>query len=130
MGDFDKIVFIDIETDKVGERLCDIGAAKAAGAEFHQNAPDAFSRFISGADYICGHNIIKHDLGYLQKAIAEAGVLKYIDTLYWSPLLFPSKQYHRLVKDDKLQTDEFNNPVNDSKKQWTCSMTRCRHSTN
>ncbi len=36
-----------------------------------------------------------------------------VDTLYVSPLLFPKRPYHRLVKDDKLQTDEVNNPVND-----------------
>ena len=37
-----------------------------------------------------------------------------IDTLYLSPLLFPRKPYHALLKDDKLQTDELNNPLNDS----------------
>ena len=37
-----------------------------------------------------------------------------IDTLYLSPLLFPTKPYHKLLKDDKLQTDELNNPLNDS----------------
>ncbi len=37
-----------------------------------------------------------------------------IDTLYLSPLLFPRKPYHALLKDDKLQTEELNNPLNDS----------------
>ena len=37
-----------------------------------------------------------------------------IDTLFLSPLLFPTKPYHALLKDDKLQTEESNNPVNDS----------------
>lgn len=37
-----------------------------------------------------------------------------IDTLYLSPLLFPRKPYHALLKDDKLQTNELNNPLNDS----------------
>jgi len=36
--------------------------------------------------------------------------------LFLSPLLFPEKPYHRLLKDDKLQPEELNNPVNDSKK--------------
>ncbi|WP_225979877.1 RecQ family ATP-dependent DNA helicase [Pseudobacter ginsenosidimutans] len=31
-----------------------------------------------------------------------------------SPLLFPARPYHALVKDDKLQTEELNNPLNDS----------------
>ena len=39
-----------------------------------------------------------------------------IDTLYLSPLLFPRRPYHALLKDDKLQSDELNNPVNDSEK--------------
>ena len=39
-----------------------------------------------------------------------------IDTLFLSPLLFPKRPYHHLVKDDKLQVDELNNPVNDSMK--------------
>lgn len=33
-----------------------------------------------------------------------------------SPLLFPQKPYHNLVKDDKIIVDQLNNPVNDSKK--------------
>ena len=37
-----------------------------------------------------------------------------IDTLRLSPLLFPKRPYHKLLKDDKLQTDELNNPLNDS----------------
>ncbi|MDY6372114.1 MAG: RecQ family ATP-dependent DNA helicase [Bacteroidales bacterium] len=40
----------------------------------------------------------------------------FVDTLYLSPLLFPGRPYHRLVKDDKLQVDEFNNPANDAMK--------------
>ena len=39
-----------------------------------------------------------------------------VDTLYWSPLLFPERPYHALLKDDKLQQDELNNPVSDAKK--------------
>jgi len=73
---------------------------------------------LQGTEYICGHNIFKHDLKYLQNAIDSAGLnnLKYIDTLFLSPLLFPAKPYHALLKDDKLQTDELNNPLNDAKK--------------
>src|SRR5690606_33253316 len=53
------------------------------------------------------------------KAIREAiestcpGVA-YIDTLHLSPLLFPAKPYHKLVKDDKLNVEELNNPLNDA----------------
>lgn len=37
-----------------------------------------------------------------------------IDTLCLSPLLFPMRPYHALIKDDKLQSDSLNNPLNDS----------------
>jgi ATP-dependent DNA helicase RecQ len=37
-----------------------------------------------------------------------------IDTLPLSPLLFPKKPYHRLIKDDKLFSDQLNNPINDA----------------
>jgi ATP-dependent DNA helicase RecQ len=39
-----------------------------------------------------------------------------IDTLFLSPLLFPTRPYHALLKDDKLQSEEINNPLNDSVK--------------
>ena len=29
-----------------------------------------------------------------------------VDTLHWSPLLFPERPYHSLLKDDKLQQDD------------------------
>jgi ATP-dependent DNA helicase RecQ len=34
--------------------------------------------------------------------------------LFLSPLLFPTRPYHALLKDDKLQTEDTNNPLNDS----------------
>ena len=39
-----------------------------------------------------------------------------VDTLYVSPLLFPERPYHKLVKDDKLLSEQLNNPVNDCRK--------------
>jgi ATP-dependent DNA helicase RecQ len=73
---------------------------------------------LSNTKYLCGHNIFRHDLKYIQEKFSSNGLtdLKYIDTLILSPLLFPQKPYHHLLKDDKLQSDELNNPVNDSKK--------------
>src|SRR5690606_5038911 len=77
-----------------------------------------FANFMQGSTYICGHNIINHDLKYIKQAIHNVGVLdtNVIDTLFLSPLLFPTKPYHALLKDDKLQTEELNNPLNDAKK--------------
>src|SRR5690606_27868836 len=38
------------------------------------------------------------------------------DALPISPLLFPKKPYHALLKDDKLQSEEINNPLNDARR--------------
>ena len=66
---------------------------------------------LSGMKYICGHNVIHHDAVYLFMDMEIN--FKLIDTLYLSPLLFPERPYHRLVKDEKLQSDQINNPAND-----------------
>lgn len=112
------IAFFDIETDREGKTLCDIGCVLPNGSVFHKNHAGEFAKFIKDADFICGHNILQHDLPCLQKymGIAGWGFDKAIDTLLLSPLLFPKNPYHHLLKDDKLQTEERNNPVNDSLK--------------
>ncbi len=63
-----------------------------------------------------GHNFIHYDLEFLNAAMGKNITIPAIDTLYLSPLLFPRKPYHSFLKDDKLITEELNNPVNDSKK--------------
>jgi ATP-dependent DNA helicase RecQ len=110
------IAFIDTEIDPKNSKVLDIGAVKQDGNYFHQASVAAFTQFLKGTKFICGHNILNHDVKYIGTALTEAGVRKedIIDTLYLSPLLFPKNPYHALVKDDKLQTDEFNNPLNDS----------------
>ena len=40
---------------------------------------------------------------------------RFVD-MYISPLLFPERPYHRLLKDDKLVSEQMNNPVNDCEK--------------
>lgn len=110
------IVFIDTEIEPKSERVLDIGSIKDNGSLFHSNSTTDFLQFLHGAQYICGHNIINHDLKYLQNELKHSGFdnFRIIDTLYLSPLLFPTKPYHALVKDDKLQTDDINNPLNDA----------------
>jgi ATP-dependent DNA helicase RecQ len=109
------IIFIDTEIDPSTSRILDIGALKENGEYFHQNSLTGLTVFLNGADFICGHNILMHDVKYLQKELEAAQInpLHIIDTLYLSPLLFPKKPYHKLLKDDKLQPDEYNNPLND-----------------
>jgi ATP-dependent DNA helicase RecQ len=110
------IAFIDTEISLTNHEILDIGGIKDDGQSIHTKSTAELITFIDGVDFICGHNILNHDLKYLQKAFTGSGInhLKVIDTLFLSPLLFPMKPYHHLVKDDKLQTEEFNNPLNDS----------------
>jgi ATP-dependent DNA helicase RecQ len=112
------IAFFDTEISTSSKQLCDIGCVLSDESEFHRNQPYEFEKFIGQADFICGHNIFVHDLVHLQKYFgnAEWGTDKAIDTLLLSPLLFPKQPYHKLLKDDKLQTEERNNPLNDAKK--------------
>lgn len=111
-----KITFFDTEINPNSEKILDIGAIKLDNTYFHSANIYEFECFLKGSDYICGHNILKHDLKYVGSAVEQADVDRtgWIDTLYISPLLFPKKPYHSLLKDDKLQTEELNNPLNDS----------------
>jgi ATP-dependent DNA helicase RecQ len=112
------ITFFDIEVDPNSQKILEIGSVKSDDSKFRSNLIKDFESFVSGSEFICGHNIIKHDLHFLSKISSSFSNIHYkvIDTLYLSPLLFPTKPYHRLLKDDKIQTDELNNPVNDSLK--------------
>lgn len=107
-----KTAFIDLEIDGKG-RILDIGGVKA-GQGFHSARIPEFAGFVSDCDCLCGHNIIGHDIKYLKPFLRKEYIL--IDTLYLSPLLFPRKPYHKLLKDDKILTEELNNPLNDSLK--------------
>ncbi len=110
------IAFIDTEVAPKTNQVKDIGAIRYDGAKFHKNSGAELTDFLKGIQFVCGHFITQHDLKYIGNWIERAGIStgNIIDTLYWSPLLFPSKPYHALLKDDKLQTDELNNPLNDA----------------
>lgn len=112
---------MDVETDEKGEIF-------ALGAVFQdrtwqRRAPfnlkqvmSELDQFASGADYLVGHNIIRHDLPYLTNSAPDLKLLEklVIDTLLFSPLAFPENPYHRLVKDYKLVRDSMNEPLNDA----------------
>lgn len=110
------IAFIDTEIEPKSQKTLDIGSIKNDGSLFHKNSIPEFVQFLNGTHFICGHNIFNHDLKYIGKALTDAGVnpANIIDTLYLSPLLFPTNPYHSLLKDDKLQSEDLNNPLNDS----------------
>lgn len=110
------IAFIDTEIEPQSGKLLDIGSVKDNGNFFHKASVAEFILFLNGTQFICGHNILNHDIKYVGKALNDAGInpANIIDTLFLSPLLFPTKPYHALLKDDKLQSECTNNPLNDS----------------
>lgn len=129
-----QLAFIDTEVSPQAGRILDYGAVLSDGRRIHTGSFPKFADFLKDSDYLCGHNLLAHDIPYIQKEYRQsvpetsstdavcAGPFpalqdgRIIDTLYLSALLFPRRPYHALVKDDKLQTDELNNPVNDARK--------------
>ena len=105
---------VDVEIGLTDHRIHDIGALRYDGAIFHKASKEELLPFLERVEYLCGHNIIHHDAKYLFEDRQIPWRL--VDTLYLSPLLFPERPYHRLVKDDKLVSDQMNNPVNDCEK--------------
>lgn len=105
------IVFIDSEISK--NKIIDLGAVKENGSFLHTIQKDKFSEFINDSYFICWHNIIAFDSKYIEPLIKQRKY-EYIDTLCLSPLIYPKKKYHNLLKDDKLCVDELNNPCSDA----------------
>ena len=104
------LVFIDLEVNPQNRKVLDFGAVDANGGTLHTSLRVDFEQFINNYDFICGHNICHHDSNYFNRPQRA----QLIDTLYLSPLIFPEKPYHRLLKDDKIITDELSNPLNDA----------------
>ena len=111
----DKVLYFDIETKN--DKTAEVGAV-FNGQELREKSLDKLQNWIEQAEYVCGHNIIAHDIPFLEKAfgIPVFQGKKIIDTLLWSPLIFKDNPYHRLVKGYKIvNEDAFNNPLSDSK---------------
>ncbi|MGN0317427.1 MAG: RecQ family ATP-dependent DNA helicase [Lachnospira sp.] len=111
-----RIAFVDTEVSLESQKVKDYGAVGDDGMELHTTNSKRFEQFLVGYRFVCGHNIINHDAKYIRLELKNSSISFLIDTLFLSPLLFPKKPYHALVKDDKLQTEELNNPLNDAKK--------------
>ena len=117
------IVFVDAEVDPHNGTLLDLGAVKPDRSKCRTGVGAKFTQFISGARFICGHNILGHDINYIRDLISgDTADVSFpgttgpslVDTLCLSPLLFPRRPYHALLKDDKLQSEELNNPLSDA----------------
>ena len=112
--DASRYAFVDVEVGIKDHRIHDIGALRWDGAVYHSANKRELADFLKDVDFVCGHNIIHHDAKYLFGEEKDRWML--LDTLYVSPLLFPEHPYHRLLKDDKLMSEQVNNPVNDCEK--------------
>ena len=110
----EKILFFDTEIQPESGKVLDIGAVRTDGMQLHTASAAALADFARGYPFVCGHNIIAHDLRFVHEALPAQYLA--IDTLCLSPLLFPMRPYHALVKDDKLQSGTLNNPLNDAMK--------------
>ncbi|WPP51787.1 RecQ family ATP-dependent DNA helicase [Catalinimonas niigatensis] len=111
------VAFFDLEvTPKPKEKIDEIGIY-FQDRTYNIRAISGLEELVQQADYFCGHNIFKHDIPCLERAGISASFLhsKFIDTLFLSALFFPSKPYHKLVKDYRLDKKHLNNPVEDSK---------------
>ena len=110
------ILFLDIETNPRSKRV-DYGAT-FKGQELHESSTVKLLQWIKEAKYICGHNILNHDIPELKKKLGNQVFVgkKYIDTLLWSPLLFVKRPNHKLTKGYRIvNASEVNNPLSDCK---------------
>lgn len=112
--DASRYAFVDVEVGLKDKRIHDIGILRWDGAKYHSADKKAAISFLEDVDFVCGHNVIHHDMKYLLGDEVQRWQL--VDTLYVSPLLFPERPYHHLLKDDKLMNEQMNNPVNDCEK--------------
>lgn len=116
---FPNLVFVDLEVRAGGE----IGRAgvwgrdwemERSGAEVAGLAEELDGRL--GEDALLGgHNLLDHDLPILREqfpGLRRIGQAPALDSLFLSPVAFPKKPYHALVK-DKLLASESNRPLSD-----------------
>ncbi len=110
------ILFLDIETNPKSKSV-DYGAV-FNGQELHERHTAKLEQWIKAATYICGHNILNHDIPELKRKLGEHIFehKKYIDTLLWSPILFVKRPNHKLTKGYRIvNSSEVNNPLSDCK---------------
>ncbi len=117
----ERILFLDIETSDEGT-IYGLGAVfgdrkplRASNAKAVQEALPILRIWANEADFVCGHNSLLHDFPLLEKTpFGSIMKEKRLDTLLLSPLAFPKKPYHALVKEGKLVSASRNDPVADS----------------
>jgi hypothetical protein len=94
------ILFLDLEVDIATQKVKEIGLVQ--GERYYKGRDQSKIReFAQGAKWICGHNLLGHDLPMLKRmGLADRlNRLEPIDTLLLSPLLRPDLKRHKLAKD-------------------------------
>ncbi len=114
-------IFVDIESSLDGE-IRAVGyvfgeeRALATTARARNQLFARLEALARKAAFVGGHNAIWHDLPLLADTGRCPALLRLpvVDSLLLSPLAFPQKPYHRLIKNDKLVTASMSNPLNDA----------------
>ena len=121
----DESLLLDLETTHNGH-LRRIGAVlgeqtfERSGRFMLATALDELDAFAAPAARLLGHNLLGHDLPFLDTLAPRLALLRkpVVDTLHLSPLAFPKNPYHPLIKhykDDSLQRQTENDPVADAR---------------
>ncbi len=120
-------ISLDLEVSKKDARILAFGAVRGDTGErlIHSgkglsSALPRLDDLADGASFVLGHNLIVFDLPHLAAAKPDLRLLKLpaVDTLRLSPLAFPRKPYHPLVKhyqDGRLKRVQVNNPELDAR---------------
>ncbi len=122
-----KCVSVDLEVDPNSGRIFSFAAIRSDTADTCTYSKGnlaaalrALDEYAAGAEFMLGHNLIKHDLHHLREADGSLKILAKppIDTLWLNPLAFPRNPYHRLVKhykDGRLQAGKASDPELDAR---------------
>src|SRR5262245_24636619 len=112
-------LFLDVELSRAGA-VHGLGAIGPDGqevvAERAADVPGALRALAAwDADLLVGHNLARHDRPWLARYAPEhpALALPWVDTLVLSPLAFPERPYHRLIKEHRLVRESRPAPLAD-----------------
>ena len=61
-----KIAFIDTEVNPEEHKAYDFGSINENYKTIHTGSANEFQEFISDVTFLCGHNIISHDIKYIR----------------------------------------------------------------
>ena len=111
-----KIAFIDTEIDVKSKQILDIGCTTENGEQFRSGSVPDFFQYIRGVQ-VCMRPQYPQtrpapSLCSKKKQISRK--LKLLTPYTFLPYCFHESPTNALLKDDKLQTDELNNPLNDA----------------